>query len=88
MISEIAGWLSSFCFAISALPQVIKVRRTGSTKDLSWGTLGLWIGGEITGIVYIMGFDLFPYPIFANYVFNGVTVGWLILKKWENNDGF
>ena len=80
---EIAGWLSAACFTFSAVPQVIRVYRTGDTAALSWGTLGLWLGGEVFGLGYIYGLSDFPYPLFANYVFNGVLVGWLVWRKCD-----
>jgi uncharacterized protein with PQ loop repeat len=83
-MSEWFGWLSALCFSFSALPQVIKVYQTKLTRDLSWGTLILWLGGELFGLVYIFGLTEFPWPIFVNYILNGVMVGWLVQQKFNN----
>ena len=83
MTSEIAGWISSLAFGLSAFPQVLKTYRTKSVDDLANGMLILWCIGEVTGVIYALGFDRLPYPLLANYAANGIGVGYLTYMKWR-----
>jgi len=82
-MTEIAGWISSLAFGLSAFPQVLKTYRTKSVDDLATGMLALWIIGEVTGVIYVTGFETLPYPLLTNYIANGIGVGYLTWMKWR-----
>ena len=82
-MTELAGWISSIAFGLSALPQVLKTYRTKSVDDLADGMIVLWIVGEISGVIYVTGFETLPYPLLANYLFNAIGVGYLGWMKWH-----
>jgi uncharacterized protein with PQ loop repeat len=68
-VIEAIGWVGSFCFAVSALPQTIKTVRTKSAEDLSWGFLGLWLVGELCMLAYA-AIELDSTPLVVNYICN------------------
>ena len=71
MIETLFGVIGASCFALCALPQVLKAWRTRSAKDISWGFIALSFGGNIASFVYIFMTNLktgyWQYPQFVNY---------------------
>ncbi|MEI6728723.1 MAG: SemiSWEET family transporter [bacterium] len=51
-MTEIVGFLAGVFVATSSLPQIIKSWKTKSTKDLSFGLMGLNLIGQILWTVY------------------------------------
>lgn len=80
---ELAGWISSFLLGACALPQVLKTWRTGNTEGLSMAFLGMWMGGELFGLLYTAGFATIPWPLVVNYGANIMMIGYLIWKKTQ-----
>lgn len=72
-IGAFFGWLYSFAFAFSALPQSRKSIREGHAEGVANGTLFLWALGEFAGVIY--GFHLMQMPIILNCLMNTVFVG-------------
>lgn len=52
LIYQVSGLLMTFCYLICTIPQIIKIIKTKSAKDISIGSLGLVISGHILSIVY------------------------------------
>lgn len=76
-VVQFFGWIYSLAFALSALPQARKSIKDGHTKGMADGTLGLWILGEIGGLIY--GIGLLQWPIIINCLMNTIFVG-IILR--------
>lgn len=73
------GWLSSACFMVCALPQVIKCIKMRSATGLSWAFLLLWFFGELFGIVYVLPKG--HRPILANYAANAILIIVILVVK-------
>ena len=86
-MTELAGWIGAICFAACGVPQAVKVWRTQQTRDLSWGFLWLWLGGEVLSMAYVLdkGFLLgvWQWPLLVNYFFCGIVTSYLVLAKWR-----
>ena len=78
---EAIGWISSLSLAICAWPQIYTTWKTGTTDGISVGFLVCWFLGEVTGLIYLIGFDTISLPLLANYTANTLGVGYLLWKK-------
>ena len=85
MYHNIFGWVGAFLFTICAIPQVIKTYKTKKADNLSMWFLLFWLGGEIFTTFYIIIDDILlgitHFPLYINYVFNGILVLYLIYAK-------
>ena len=73
------GLTSGALTAVSFLPQVIRAVRTGSTADLSWAWLGLFLAGLAGWLAYgVATGDL--AIITTNAIMVGLVVVLLVLK--------
>ena len=78
----VIGWIGALCFAFCAVPQVVKTYRSKSIGDFSWGFLILWIAGEILcGYYVVCTTGLSQAPLLANYLANGLMLGYLVYAK-------
>jgi uncharacterized protein with PQ loop repeat len=76
------GWLGSIMLGICSLPQAIKCYRDGNSDGLSWGFIGLWLGGELLTLIYVLGSSLGGSgPLLLNYAMNIVLIGLMIKYK-------
>jgi uncharacterized protein with PQ loop repeat len=66
---DIAGWVGSVLFAICGLPQALHSFKVKNSHGLTWGFLGLWLGGEIFTLIYIMPKNDVA-PLLLNYGLN------------------
>lgn len=64
------GWLGSAMLAACGIPQAVLCWRQGSAAALSWGFLGMWLGGEVLTFVYVLSFQAPSYPLICNYSVN------------------
>ncbi len=66
---EIVGYLAGFLIAIALSPQLIKIWRTKSTKDISilWTLIVMF--GLLLWIVYAISNKILPLLIFASIDF-------------------
>ena len=60
---HIIGWLSTICFTIAGLPQVVKTIRDGHARGISTGFLFFWYFGNVTGAVYAIQTNSIPLAI-------------------------
>lgn len=85
---ELIGYIGSFFFSVCAIPQVIEVWKTNSTKSLSFMFLLMWILGEVFMWMYIAiqnyQTHTVQWPLHLNYFFNGGCVAYLMYKKVRN----
>lgn len=68
-MTEIIGFLAGIFVATSSLPQIIKSCKTKSTKDISFGLMGLNLVGQILWTAYGV---LLASP--ALIVMSGITI--------------
>ncbi len=78
---EIIGWISSFCFGLCALPQVIECYKTKTAEGINSAFLYLWLFGEITAILYVLGKHGLDLPLIVNYVLNIGFISIIIYYK-------
>lgn len=69
MISDWIGFLAAFCTTASFLPQVWRVWKTRSVKDISLGMYVLFVFGVALWLVY--GLVIHSLPVILS---NGVTL--------------
>lgn len=90
MYHHVLGWIGAFFFAICAVPQVIKTWKTKKADDLAWMFLIFWLGGELLTFAYIIIDDILlkitHFPLYINYLFNMISVVYLIYAKYAYND--
>ena len=77
--NPILAWIGATCFAFSALPQVIKCVQEKNAHGVSWGLLGLWMGGEICLFLYILPEQ--KWALLVNYIFNIIFISIIIYYK-------
>jgi len=75
----VVAWISGILLGICAIPQGLKTYRTKTARDISWMFLGLWLGGELTGIVY--AFSLYSAPLVFNYALNTTIIVYILYTK-------
>ncbi len=76
---EITGLFGSFLSSVTFIPQVIKVYRTQSAKDLSLLMLFIILTSTVVWLVYGIALWLLPVIICNAIIF--LLSGWLILFK-------
>lgn len=47
------GWLGALLLATCALPQTYKCCVDRNADGLSWGFIGMWLGGELLTLTYV-----------------------------------
>jgi len=76
------GWIGSICFAVCAIPQVLKCIRHGNADGLSPLFLLLWFTGEVCYIIAVlMEFGWVDWML-TNYIVNFVCLCWIIRYKF------
>lgn len=85
----VAGAISSFIFALSALPMLVKAFQT---KDLSSYSLSNILLSNVGNVIYsVYVFHLPPGPIWALHSFYLVTTGlmlvWYLRYQWWTRGG-
>lgn len=67
---HLMGWVGSMLLAGCGLPQAVLCWRQGNAEALSWGFLGMWLGGEVLTFGYVLSFQAPSYPLVFNYSVN------------------
>lgn len=75
------GWTATFCFIVSAVPQIIKTIRDGHAQDLTWGMLLLWLAGLMLMGVYTLLKAPDAYPLIFSYSMQTILVYILVHYK-------
>jgi MtN3 and saliva related transmembrane protein len=80
---EFIGWIAAICTTFAFIPQVLKVSKTRSVKDISVSMYFVFCSGVFMWVIY--GFYLNSIPIvLANTITFGLAAAILIMKiKWN-----
>lgn len=85
-MTEIFGWIMTTCFVICGIPQAYKCYNDGHANGISLAFIGIWILGELAGIIYASLLKPFQWPLLINYLFSTVvTVVILNYILYPNN---
>lgn len=79
VIAETIGFVAAFLTTVSFLPQVIKVWRTRSARDISLSTYAMFTAGAALWFVYGVAIHSLPV-ILANAVTVVLSAGVLVAK--------
>jgi hypothetical protein len=79
---EAIGWLGAMMLALCGAPAAYKVYKDKSAEGLSGAFIGLWLGGEILTLTYVL--PIGSIPLIANYALNIVLVGVMAYYKWRH----
>lgn len=79
--NDLIGMLAGTLTTISLVPQVLKIRRTRSARDISWGMFALFGLGVVLWLVYGILIGAVPV-IVANAVTLALTLA-IIVMKWR-----
>ena len=82
IIKQTSGILLSVCFAIAYLPQIIRMIRNKSSKDVSLGMLILNLVGYCSGLVYITSNEIARFWVVINYS-SGISMTILTMFFWK-----
>lgn len=66
LVTEIAGIVMTLCFMFCYIPQIVKIFKNQSSKDVSLMLILMSIGGYISGMIY-MFLTKFGIWWFLNY---------------------
>ena len=78
-LASFFGYVAAFCTAVAYVPQVVRIWRTRSTKDISLGMFLVMNFGLVCWLVYGVAIGSWPV-ILANGATMVMTVTILILK--------
>ena len=82
IIKQTSGILLSVCFAIAYFPQIIRMIRNKSSKDVSLGMLILNLVGYSSGLIYITTNEIARFWVMVNYV-SGICMTILTVFFWK-----
>lgn len=81
---DLIGWVGAFLFSACGLPQAVKCAKDGHSRGLSWGFLGMWAGGEILTIVYVLATTkdiILLSNYFVNIAFLAVMLRYKLVER-------
>jgi uncharacterized protein with PQ loop repeat len=81
---ELIGIVGAIALALCPLPQAVETVKLKSIAGLSKTFLVLWLVGEVTTLVYVLGTTADPI-LLANYIVNLTCLG-VILSYWRNDE--
>tara|TARA_Y100000816_G_C26091002_1_gene576558 strand:- start:278 stop:577 length:300 start_codon:yes stop_codon:yes gene_type:complete len=81
---DIIGYLGGFFATVRYIPQIIKVIKTGSSTDLSWGLLLMSLMAQVLTLIYTINKILLPIiiPLIVSLV---LTIILSFLKVYYDN---
>jgi len=82
IIKQTSGILLSVCFAIAYFPQIIRMIRNKSSKDVSLGMLILNLVGYCSGLVYITSNEIARFWVVINYS-SGICMTIMTIFFWK-----
>ena len=83
MQNELIGWLSTICFSLCAMPQVIRCFKNKHGRDIPWDLTIIWTLGEIFAIIYVL--PIRDYPLLCNYFLNLLLLSIIIYYKVKDD---
>jgi len=86
IIREVSGFLMIACFMLCYIPQILKIYKNKSSRDVSLMLVLMSMGGYIFGLVYLFT-STFGLWWLVNYV-SGLTMCAILIHSWFkfNND--
>ena len=82
IIKQTSGILLSVCFAIAYFPQIIRMIRNKSSKDVSLGMLILNLVGYSSGLIYVTTNEIARFWVVTNYT-SGIIMTILTVFFWK-----
>ena len=82
IIKQTSGILLSVCFAIAYFPQIIRMIRNKSSKDVSLGMLILNLVGYSSGLLYVTSNEIARLWVMVNYT-SGIVMTILNVFFWK-----
>ena len=79
-LKEIAGMLMTFCFMFCYIPQIVKIIRNKSSRDVSLALVVMSLCGYISGMVYLF-LSSFGIWWFVNYC-TGLVMCSILIWAW------
>lgn len=81
-IKQASGVLLSVCFAIAYFPQIIRMIRNKSSRDVSLGMLILNLVGYSSGLIYVTSNEIAKFWVVVNYT-SGIMMTILTVFFWK-----
>ncbi|MBR7158430.1 MAG: PQ-loop repeat-containing protein [Alphaproteobacteria bacterium] len=72
-ILQIFGWIGSFAYAISCIPQAYTSVRQGHSHGVNRWFMILWIIGAVCSLIYISPTMLEQLPLVFNFGVGGIS---------------
>lgn len=80
IVRDLAGILMAASFMSCYVPQIIKIVRTESSKDISVSMILLGLSGYVFGMIYMFS-NVFGLWWFLNYL-TGIISSFVLLYYW------
>lgn len=80
LVKEIAGIAMTLCFMFCYIPQILKIYKNKSSRDVSLMLVLMSMGGYISGMVYLFLGD-FGLWWFMNYC-TGIVMCTILIWAW------
>lgn len=77
-ITELLGWMTTFFFNFSYVPQIYKILKTKEVEDISFGYLILLVCAYICGLIYSMSIQAWPI-VFSHVIGLSCATIYLVL---------
>jgi MtN3 and saliva related transmembrane protein len=81
---EIIGIVAGILTSIAFIPQIVRIRKTKSTKDLSWSMFLVFTVGIILWLIY--GAMINEFPVILANVITLVFCLTILFYKFKYND--
>ncbi len=72
---QIFGWIGSFAYAISCIPQAYTSIRQGNSQGVNPWFMLLWIIGSVCSLIYISPTIIQQLPLALNFSIGGISAG-------------
>jgi uncharacterized protein with PQ loop repeat len=80
LVREIAGVVMTVCFMFCYIPQIVKMHKNKSSRDVSLGLVFMSMGGYFAGMVYLFTGE-FGLWWFMNYC-SGIIMCTILIHAW------
>lgn len=80
IVREISGIIMTVCFMLCYVPQIMKIFKNRSSKDVSLGLITMSICGYVAGMIYLFT-GTFGVWWLLNYL-NGIIMCLILIYAW------
>jgi uncharacterized protein with PQ loop repeat len=80
-VNNAIGWLGAQMLAFCGVPALVQVVSQGHAEGYSGAFLGLWLGGEIFTLIYVLNQKKLHYPLIFNYLVNIILISVIVYYK-------